>query len=439
MNRQLPKDKRLTDWKSDSTARLWTAPEHRKLSKPSISQRLGLFERIGSFGCVVRICRKKVLNGPTIPTIFRVVSDFPLGSEGGLMIRRIRRTLLGTFALGMTLGVSCEPTQGTQDSVSLPPVETVELPPTFESVGPESYVSKVKNLLTGLGPTDAELQAVRADEQALTGLIDEWMKTPQFQARMLRFFSNAFQQGQLNRASLIEMAPDAPISDRMLGNIQVQLPADGVAAGDGRRSAVHRGPDHRPVHDDGPAGDAAVRSWTTATPAIQNRGTDYITTTNPNFKFTLSNKSGPIPLEKTLDPLDPLFMNWYLPAAPSAGVYRPAGLHPAIRLGCISSCLVRSWPATGVCLQSFATPSQFADAEYDSWRMVTVRQPKPGEPATLFYDLRRCGPAASWCCGSRASASSPRRVLCQLGDQHQQPGARDHEPDADRGAGPQLR
>ena len=302
------------------------------------------------------------------------------------MIRRIRRTLLGTFALGLTLGVSCEPTQGTQDSVSLPPVETVELPPTFESVGPESYVSKVKNLLTGLGPTDAELQAVRADEQALTGLIDEWMKTPQFQARTLRFFSTAFQQGQLNRASLVEMAPDAPISERMLGNIQSSFPLTvwqlAVVEGKPFTEAL-----------------TTERFMMTAPLATllsfmdnrhtsdQNRGTDYITSTNPTFKFTLSNKSGPIPIEKTLDPQDPLFMNFYLPAAPPPACIDPLTYNrdtPRLYQFLFGTVVA----SQGVCLQSFVTPSQFADAEYDTWRMVTVRQPKPGEPATLFYDLK---------------------------------------------------
>ena len=300
---------------------------------------------------------------------------------------RRRRTLLGTLALGMTLGgVSCEQAPVSQDSVGLPPVESTELPPTFEAVGPENYVSKVKSVLTGLPPTDAEVQSVRNDEAALGGLVDEWMKTPQFQARMLRFFSNAFQQGQLNRASLIEMAPDAPISDRMLGNIQASFPLTAW-----QLTMVEGRPFTEVVTTD--------RFMMTAPLATLyafmdnrhtsdlNRGTDYITTANPNFKFTLSNKSGPIPLEKTLDPLDPLFMNWYLPT-----VIPPACADPLVytrdtpRLYQFLFGAVNA--STGVCLQSFATPSQFADAEYDAWRMVTIRQPKQGENATLFYDLR---------------------------------------------------
>jgi len=273
----------------------------------------------------------------------------------------------------------------TQDAVTLAPVETAELPPAFEAVGPENYVSKVKNVLTGLPPTDAEVQAVRADETALGGLIDDWMKSPQFQARMLRFFSNAFQQGQLNRASLVDMAPDAPISDRMLGNIQASFPLTvwQLAVVEGKPftealtterfmmtaplATLYSFMDNRHTSD-------------------QNRGTDYITTANPNFKVTLSNKSGPIPIAKTLDPQDPLFMSWYLPTAVPAACTDPL-VYPRDTPRLYQFLFGTVVASQGVCLQSFATPSQFADAEYDSWRMVSIRQPKPSEPGTPFYDL----------------------------------------------------
>jgi hypothetical protein len=59
-----------------------------------------------------------------------------------------------------------------------------------------SSVRKVKGTLTGLGPTDAEI-AVAADPAAFKSLIDTWMATPEFQSKMLGFFSNSFQQSSL--------------------------------------------------------------------------------------------------------------------------------------------------------------------------------------------------------------------------------------------------
>src|SRR5262245_64882583 len=77
----------------------------------------------------------------------------------------------------------------------------------FEPDPPMVYVAKVKNLLVGLPPTDAEVDAVIADPAALGGLIDEWMKQPEYQRKMLRFFQLAFQQTQITRASFIDISP----------------------------------------------------------------------------------------------------------------------------------------------------------------------------------------------------------------------------------------
>jgi hypothetical protein len=68
-------------------------------------------------------------------------------------------------------------------------------PPPFEAQAAASYVRKVKNLLTGLAPTDAEVAAA-TDSAALATLVDGWMALPQFQPKMIKFFRNVFQQSQ---------------------------------------------------------------------------------------------------------------------------------------------------------------------------------------------------------------------------------------------------
>lgn len=72
----------------------------------------------------------------------------------------------------------------------------------FEPVTAQVYVPKVKNLMTGLAATDQEVAAVTANPDALKGLIDQWMALPEFQARMLDFFRNAFQQNQVDLNAL---------------------------------------------------------------------------------------------------------------------------------------------------------------------------------------------------------------------------------------------
>ena len=60
------------------------------------------------------------------------------------------------------------------------------------------YVAKVKNVLVGLPPTDAEVKAVDADPSQLGALVDGWMKLPQYDLKMRRFFELAFQQTQVS-------------------------------------------------------------------------------------------------------------------------------------------------------------------------------------------------------------------------------------------------
>lgn len=60
----------------------------------------------------------------------------------------------------------------------------------------ESSIRKVKNVLTGLPPTDAEL-AMGKTQAGLKALISSWLSTPELQVKLLTFFQNTFQQSQL--------------------------------------------------------------------------------------------------------------------------------------------------------------------------------------------------------------------------------------------------
>src|SRR5260221_4563552 len=73
----------------------------------------------------------------------------------------------------------------------------------MEPALPRTYLRKVKSLLTGLAPTEAEVQSVTTatdPKQALMGLIDTWTSPDhadlydKFREKMIFFFTNAFQQ-----------------------------------------------------------------------------------------------------------------------------------------------------------------------------------------------------------------------------------------------------
>jgi hypothetical protein len=64
-----------------------------------------------------------------------------------------------------------------------------------------SYVTKVKTILTGLAPTQAEIDAVVANPASLGTYVDAWMALPQYATRMELFFADAFQQSQASALS----------------------------------------------------------------------------------------------------------------------------------------------------------------------------------------------------------------------------------------------
>jgi hypothetical protein len=77
----------------------------------------------------------------------------------------------------------------------------------FQPDPPSVYVAKVKNILVGMPPTDAEVQAVVKDPNALGGLVDGWMQTQQYTDKMMVFFELAFQQTQITSNNFVDNIP----------------------------------------------------------------------------------------------------------------------------------------------------------------------------------------------------------------------------------------
>jgi hypothetical protein len=71
----------------------------------------------------------------------------------------------------------------------------VSPPPPFEAATVRTVVRKVKNLLTGMAPVDADFTAMASHgTAALQSLIQSWTMTPEFRERMVFLFRNTFQQ-----------------------------------------------------------------------------------------------------------------------------------------------------------------------------------------------------------------------------------------------------
>jgi hypothetical protein len=312
------------------------------------------------------------------------------------------RTVLLTSLLAAAsavAGAACSMGHASSPSFDADAATTLE--PTGEP--PSVYVAKVKNVLVGLPPTDAEVQAVRADPSQLKSLIDGWMKLPQYQAKMMVFFELAFQQTQI---SIIDFA-DQAFPRQADVNASTTPPLVQNARESFARTVLELIAEGRPFTE------AITTQRFMMTPALMElyaffdvwqvddagKVTDEFRLANPAQPLTVEAAPGPIPISETLDPTSANYLHWYNPDVASYAtgqdascaqdpiVYPPSGITLHFLLH--GSFDGHKSPTGATCLQrggSAAAP-QFVASDFNTWKMVTIRPPKPGEPVTRFYDL----------------------------------------------------
>jgi hypothetical protein len=269
-------------------------------------------------------------------------------------------------------------------------------PTPFEAVAPEAYTAKVKNLLTGLPLTSAELMAVQANPTALRGLIDQWMATPQYQTKMLVFFRNAFQQAQVDSTMILDqlggrgLATNGPTLQRLLVNIQESFP----------RTAWQLATTGKPWSA---TVETSQYMMTTALASFlaymddayvddTGRATSRWAKANPMLTLTATSDTT-IPMSDTLNPASPNYMTI------STGIPMPSCANPtrsfkgnnvpfelySILMGHVDA------DATVIdklsCKAFNLTTPQLTDADFSDWHLVTMRLPKTGELTTKFYDV----------------------------------------------------
>lgn len=279
---------------------------------------------------------------------------------------------------------------------------------TYETiVPPYVYVAKVKNVLVGLAPTTDEVKAVENDPNALKGLIDQWMKLPQYADKMQTFFELSFQQTQVTAADFADQSYPRPIdingataavlaqnAKESFARTALQLMTEGKPFTDTLTTnrfmltpalmELYAWLDEWNVDDQGKVNDRWATQFKAQYPTVQIRVT----------------AKGPVPLAETLDPKSPNFMLWYDPDLPTYAKTWPAGcdgdpiFYPVrgdnmhfILFGGLDN---RANPMGGqVCQQRGGTASggQFTQSDFNTWKMVTIRPPKQGEKPTDFFDL----------------------------------------------------
>jgi hypothetical protein len=283
------------------------------------------------------------------------------------------------------------------------PLEASSDPLPTEVSPPSVYVAKVKNILVGLPPTQAEVKAVEDDPTRLAALVDDWMKLPQYQTKMLRFFELAFQQTQVEVVDFADQTfPKQMSTNRATTPLIVQNATESFA-----RTVLELISQGRPLTDA-----LTTRSFM-MTPALMElyafldawqvddagKTTDRFRIAYPSTVITVTS-AGPIPIAESVDPTSANFMHWYnadlakLDAATPGCFVDPVvfdgnGVGFSVQRILQGSLDGRKNPAGGqACPPSGgATAGPLADADYTDWKMVTTRPPKMGERPTEFFDL----------------------------------------------------
>ncbi|MGH7269974.1 MAG: hypothetical protein ACREJ3_06045, partial [Polyangiaceae bacterium] len=265
------------------------------------------------------------------------------------------------------------------------------------------YVAKVKNILVGLPPTDSEVKAVAANPADLKSLIDGWMALPQYPTKMQRFFELAFQQTQIAITDFADQAyPRQADVNASTSAELVQNATESFA-----RTMLALIAQGRPMTD------ALTTQSFMLTPAlmelyaffdawqVDDAGTvtDHFKQTHPGVTLTIESSQGAIPIAQTLDPSSPNYMHWYDPDVGVAAALTGAGcaedpiVFPAsgmtlhyLLYGAIDTRKNPSGAPCGVYGGTAAAP-QLTASDFDTWRMVSIRAPNPGESPTAFYDL----------------------------------------------------
>jgi hypothetical protein len=272
----------------------------------------------------------------------------------------------------------------------------------FQPEPPAVYVAKVKNVLVGLPPTDAEVKAIEADPTQLKTLIDGWMALPQYTEKMMTFFELAFQQTQVASVDFADQAFPRQIDvNGTTTPLLVQSTRESFA-----RTALAIASSGQPFNS------AMTTQTFMLTPALMElyafldawqvddagKVTDRFKAANPKLMLSVEAAQGAIPIAQTLDPKSPNYMVWYDPdvanlASTGPGCAQDPVVYPAagdtLHYILTGALVGRKSPTSGTCGQLGGSSSapQLTPADYTTWKMVTIRPPAAGESPTAFYDL----------------------------------------------------
>jgi hypothetical protein len=290
----------------------------------------------------------------------------------------------------------------TSGAGSQPPGPTP--PPPYEPLPPAVYAAKVKDLLTGFPLTQAELAAVTADPGVLKTQIDAWMMLPQYKEKLFEFFKGAFQQTQLDITDLDDQlrldSNNVTRADqrRMLQAVEESFTRTVMALIDEGRPFTEAVTTNRfmlnvpmmvslAYMDTAPRDDQG-RSVANGYWLVNKYGGARV------FKYTqvtnidpATGVATPIPFEESIDPASPNFLKFTF-TQPDPMRYMPCP-EPVVAMGTrgLDRVFGAMYGSRDACQGAAQLPAVFTDADWNSWRMITIRPPVGAEERSTFWDL----------------------------------------------------
>jgi hypothetical protein len=300
----------------------------------------------------------------------------------------------------------------------------------FDALTVSASVTKVKNLLTGIAPTQAEIDAVTKDPTALGGLVDTWMKLPAYQEKMEIFFGDAFQQSQASQTSFKTVIDDGTFTpnDGLLLNFRQSFAKTMTAlVGEGHpfteAATTTSYMMTTAMMSYYAFSDASMLTDATATNGgdMHNRFYDA----DKNWTWSVTAKTN-IPLADSGNPASPNYLKFYAPElATLYGEYDGqtmavatycAGIDPVVMTGAsafgqgsnlaawlYSYLRGENWwffdppnaPNNTWCQAGGGTTDShnithtaaLTDADYSDWRMVTISPVSATAKESLFFDV----------------------------------------------------
>ena len=274
----------------------------------------------------------------------------------------------------------------------------------FEAVRPQSYVAKVKYLLTGLPVTNDELTKVIADPSALSGLVDGWLALPEADTKLIQFFGNAFQQTQMTGADFTDQIGDmTAVPDALLPNLRESF----------ARTALQLMKDGTPFNQT-----VTTHTFMMTTALLsfyafldvrlrddkQNDRDKLSPPRTADFVWTAVDDSVQhIPLTDSVNPKSPNYLTWSVgpssvlgpvgsqcvPRTFHSAQYSNASVHLfLLQFGTLGKAPVMPAGCPNAYGINNLTPILTA-SDYNDWRPVTITTATPANPSNLnlFYDI----------------------------------------------------